>query len=805
MTASKWLKMDLHIHSSESNITKGEGDYEGGKYKAKDLFLQLRKEQINLFSITDHNILNLDLYEELLEQKELFLKNNMNFVVGVELDIKDEKIYSEPFHALLFFNSYDLKKIKKIIREIIPEENGIYRETNLSNIFEVMHNYDERDFILIPHYNSKSKGLREKKGFGTIKSLNSMVFDAFEDRNNIEKIQDSLEIYLKAGYDDLPMLMFSDCHNINVYPRQKENTTKIPEFLSVLGSLRNPFETLKLAFQDSKLRIGFDKPKKNRVYRLATNYTQEKNKNYGIEKIRINDDFLTFSEYQNTIIGGFGSGKSFLLYLLRYGIETLMKEKKKEYGDLLNEIKDFKIYMSDGSERDSLQETGNESKIIVFEQNEDLFYKNVIEEEDRKKLEEQLNIDFPKLKPSESININTIIELVEEYERMQKKQITNNFNYGSLANRNFYRVSNDHINKRENDRIKDREIQTQEIIKSLKNEINKKIFKEEVYTSEERQKIQEIIDLINVKNEKWVTNLNQYDIFIEAVTKKIVCFNKRESDNEKEIDSNLSIHESINQHIRELSTVLYGLKRESNSIEVNLSKDKYESLKNKSAKKVYDEFELIAKYDNQSEYKSYKDSILKFDYRDFTLFQGIVKTIRDESEFHNHVTFRSNINSYYENIFKKNFSDFQYDIVKNDQSIMDKSAGEKANMILELIFSIINKHVNQGDRIILLVDQPEDHLDNRNIDTNIVNKIIDMKTKNTLPQFIFVTHNANVAITADSENIIIANKENNICTYKNAGIENKEFIDDVCKILEGGVDALKRRGMKFSVSYVKEY
>src|SRR5699024_1015013 len=147
---------------------------------------------------------------------------------------------------------------------------------------------------------------------------------------------------------------------------------------------------------------------------------------------------------------------------------------KKEYGDLLNEIKDFKIYMSDGSERDSLQETGNESKIIVFEQNEDLFYKNVIEEEDRKKLEEQLNIDFNKLKPSEYININTIIELVEEYERMQKKQITNNFNYGSLANRNFYRVSNDHINKRENDRIKDREIQTQEIIKSLKNEINKK-------------------------------------------------------------------------------------------------------------------------------------------------------------------------------------------------------------------------------------------------------------------------------------------------------------------------------------------
>lgn len=136
---------------------------------------------------------------------------------------------------------------------------------------------------------------------------------------------------------------------------------------------------------------------------------------------------------------------------------------------------------------------------------------------------------------------------------------------------------------------------------------------------------------------------------------------------------------------------------------------------------------------------------------------------------------------------------------------MERSAGEKANMILELIFNIIEENINSDKKIIILIDQPEDHLDNKNIDSNIVKKIIRMKEKNRLPQFIFVTHNSNVAITADSENIIIARKHNNNCTYNSSGIEDEEFIKEVCKILEGGPDALKRRGMKFSVSYIKEY
>lgn len=64
---------------------------------------------------------------------------------------------------------------------------------------------------------------------------------------------------------------------------------------------------------------------------------------------------------------------------------------------------------------------------------------------------------------------------------------------------------------------------------------------------------------------------------------------------------------------------------------------------------------------------------------------------------------------------------------------------------------------------------------------------------NNLPQIICVSHNANISITADSENIILANKFDGKCSYKCSGIENEEFIKDVCTIIEGGKDALKKQ------------
>lgn len=64
---SKWLKTDLHIHSEMSKITKN-NDYDGENLTFDNLVSALKKENINIFSITDHNIINLSLYHEPIQR-----------------------------------------------------------------------------------------------------------------------------------------------------------------------------------------------------------------------------------------------------------------------------------------------------------------------------------------------------------------------------------------------------------------------------------------------------------------------------------------------------------------------------------------------------------------------------------------------------------------------------------------------------------------------------------------------------------------------------------------------------------------
>lgn len=110
-------------------------------------------------------------------------------------------------------------------------------------------------------------------------------------------------------YRDVPIVVFSDNHNIDIYPCGKDGDSSKQTSMYVLGNIKFPFNSIKVAFQDVSTRISIDK--------LDTRRT--KNNNKYIKSICIDKNVLSLSEYQNTIIGGFGSGKSFLLNLIQKG------------------------------------------------------------------------------------------------------------------------------------------------------------------------------------------------------------------------------------------------------------------------------------------------------------------------------------------------------------------------------------------------------------------------------------------------------------------------------------------------------
>lgn len=123
----------------------------------------------------------------------------------------------------------------------------------------------------------------------------------------------------------------------------------------------------------------------------------------------------------------------------------------------------------------------------------------------------------------------------------------------------------------------------------------------------------------------------------------------------------------------------------------------------------------------------------------------------------------------------------------NTKEIGSMSTGELATVLLKLIL------VTQGlDKQIILLDQPEDHLDNEFIAGDLVDLI---RTLKKMRQIIMVTHNANLVVMTDSEQVIVANGLQD--GYVSGSIENPEVRDSIIKILEGGSEAFKKRYKRY--------
>ncbi len=91
----------------------------------------------------------------------------------------------------------------------------------------------------------------------------------------------------------------------------------------------------------------------------------------------------------------------------------------------------------------------------------------------------------------------------------------------------------------------------------------------------------------------------------------------------------------------------------------------------------------------------------------------------------------------------------------------------------------------------LIVDQPEDNLDNEFIYRTIVGNLKRTKERR---QVIIVTHNANIAVLGDSELILPLKATSERAEVQGAGsIDSRKTRDAACEILEGSAEAFKRR------------
>ncbi len=139
----------------------------------------------------------------------------------------------------------------------------------------------------------------------------------------------------------------------------------------------------------------------------------------------------------------------------------------------------------------------------------------------------------------------------------------------------------------------------------------------------------------------------------------------------------------------------------------------------------------------------------------------------------------------------------QYDLFYDGVDIRKLSPGTRGIVLLLLYLAL-----DESDDRPLIIDQPEENLDPKSVFEELVPLFVAAKAKR---QVIMVTHNANLVINTDADQIIVAEAGEHqssglpLIKYISGGLENLAIRTAVCDILEGGEKAFLERQRRLRV------
>jgi len=148
-------------------------------------------------------------------------------------------------------------------------------------------------------------------------------------------------------------------------------------------------------------------------------------------------------------------------------------------------------------------------------------------------------------------------------------------------------------------------------------------------------------------------------------------------------------------------------------------------------------------------------------------------------------------------LFGTDHISIRYEIVYDGVDIRKLSPGTRGIVLLLLYLAL-----DESDDRPLIIDQPEESLDPKSVFEELVSLFIAAKAKR---QVIIVTHNANLVINTDADQIIVADAGPHHTgglppiTYSAGGLENAAIRKAVCDILEGGEAAFRERARRLRV------
>lgn len=847
---TEWVRADFHLHTKADK----EFSYSGEDDRfISDYVDKLKKENIKLGVITNHNKFDLGEYKGLRRKAK---RENITILPGVELSVKEgaNGIHCLIVFKEEDWIKGKTETINQFLDEVFKgidnrEHENTRCNKDLAGTIKCLDSYNNDYFIIMAHIEQKSGFLAECDG-GLIESLSNnswfkngiLGFQKGRTRDKMSQLEEWM------GYK-IPYVEGSDCKSIEQIGKGNKCYIKIGDgnFDSVVLALKD-FQN-RTSLYEKEYNHGYIKSIEfigGKMNNQKICLSPELNSLIGIrgsgkssiiEVIRYILDMspsIADKEYKTEVVENLlESGGQVIIelqdnYKNNYKIKRILgeaphilDENNTEIGVTINSILQTPLYfgqkdlsyMNNGFELDLLNKiVGKKTKSF---QGDLTGINDQLSSQVNKLFNLQDKVDtLPELRSS-LMDIKHKIKIFEEKGLAEKLSKQVNFQRDKRNINKVYELINSFKENAKgllnSDNLKElKELQVHEsdelpelfikLSKEVSNIINiKKEIEEIIKTIDASSKLvkgylEETILTINsleeefaeIKREINIPNLNPDD------------FAKLKSEEEKLIES-LNHVTKQEENKTEIASQIRAILDERNQLllkefqvykteidKINANQNPLElSIEFKGNKKTFlDKLKQSFRGSNINQ-KSYEN--ISRNHSDFAAL--IVDVLLDDSKITSDLVTEAQLSKVKE-IIKENYSELlkartpnQIEIKYHGKPIAKHSIGQRASALVLFILS-------QKDNNLIMIDQPEDDLDNQVIYSEIITKVKERKPE---VQFIFATHNANIPVLGDSEQVIAVSYDEEQIAVESGSVDNKDIQYKIVDIMEGGQEAFNKR------------
>lgn len=838
--------IDIHCHSNLS-YDAFENLEKGSKFCIPTIF---KNTKIKMICITDHNVF---IREKYIDNQKQFNSMGIVCLPGMELTI-------EGVHWIIIMDDNQVNETnineefcKKLLK-LISINYKSYKTSDLKTAVykakELIELFDEFgiNYIAIPHLDKdkgifKSGGVSQEKIELFLNYIRDNIVYGFETKlhdeffaSRIAKINRNIEILQGTDSEKIDKL-YNQLNNLKSVKKLSSAFVYGSDFHGKPNEKYSDFENqlfymkAECTFQGLRLSlIDYD----SRIFSVQRYEKYTKKQNKILESVTINvngsEQVIKFGDGLNSIIGSKGTGKSYLL-------KTMLNENQNyAKSDIYDQIKlislklkgeDSKEFFDKQLDVDSISQKN--SKIDETNNIFDILSEAPYDTEKFVDKIRSLNTESTRENDVDSY-FYLVNDCLNSYIKLYRKK-SEAFDYSFLNTYNsFYQTSGTTFQLI---KIFDKHISFSDRIIRNKNEENGKLsnfnriieeFNEGIkfvkelkkYEFNDFENLQKDIDLIKIANSKRIEKNNNDIQRINMVESFIL----KMKDNAMKNDTNTSQYYSVGfKNLSQRITQLFNLMNEClnksrkieslneneivdkenisinrDNISINLNIDKKLDITSKNISELQDVFKNYNNIEKcnikyKSLFKDFGENYINnvYPYKDGRVTKG---------EYNGYDLFIPNIIPNITIIYNGEGKD-----------LSKLSPGEKADILLDLI-------LDPNSSKILIIDQPEDDLDNETIYKKVVNKLRTIKMRR---QIILISHNANVVINGDSDKIIVCMKNEkkyqiisdtmeSTIMYKYSSINTPEITDTILNIstmiLDGGMQALSKRVKKIGYKQI---